>query len=149
MMDPVMKDVLIPVSAEVAFKRFTDDLRSWWPMATHSVSGENCKDVRFDFRSEADGEPQSRILVEEDAEGTIHTWGIVGHWDPPRGFIMSWHPGRGPEEAQEIEVSFEPEAEGTRVRLVHRGWEALGERAAEVRERYDDGWIRVLQLLAG
>jgi len=149
MMDAVVKEVWIPVSAEVAFKRFTHEIRSWWPMATHSVSLENCRDVRFESLPGTDSEGEPRILVEEDAEGTIHTWGTVDRWEPPRRFIMSWHPSRGPEEAQEIEMSFESEAEGTRVRLVHRGWEALGERATEVRGRYDDGWIGVLQLFVG
>ena len=38
MIDPVEKEVWVPVQPEVAFRRFTEELRTWWPMATHSVS---------------------------------------------------------------------------------------------------------------
>ena len=37
-----------------------------------------------------------------------------------------------------------PEAEGTRLTLVHTGWEALGDAAAEARQGYDGGWAGVL-----
>jgi hypothetical protein len=33
---------------------------------------------------------------------------------------------------------------GTRVDLEHRGWEKLGERAAEARQGYSQGWESVL-----
>ena len=36
----------------------------------------------------------------------------------------------------------------TRVRLVHRGWEALGERAARARADYEGGWVTVLEKYA-
>jgi hypothetical protein len=41
-------------------------------------------------------------------------------------------------------VRFSAEGSGTRVELVHTGWERLGERAGEVRARYDTGWEPVL-----
>ncbi len=41
------------------------------------------------------------------------------------------HRGRDP---------FEPDGDGTTVRLEHRGWDELGDRAAEAREGHDGGW---------
>lgn len=149
MIDPVVKEILVPVTPDQAFKRFTEQLRSWWPMATHSVSRERCRDVRFEATAqEGDGAGVTR-LVEEDLEGNVHVWGTVKAWDPPEEFTMTWHPGRGPEEAQEIKVSFHSHGDGTRVRLMHRGWEVLGQKAPEVRGRYDEGWMHVLELFAG
>jgi hypothetical protein len=41
-------------------------------------------------------------------------------------------------------VTFTADGTGTRVDLEHRGWERLGEVAAEAREEYTQGWPRVL-----
>jgi hypothetical protein len=45
-------------------------------------------------------------------------------------------------------VRFVPDGDGSRVELEHRGWERLGEAAAEAREGYDTGWDTVLGLYA-
>lgn len=58
--------------------------------------------------------------------------------------VFSWLPGRDASTAQEVELSFTDNGFGTRVELEHRGWEMLGERAAEVREGYNTGWVPVL-----
>ena len=39
---------------------------------------------------------------------------------------MTWHPGRDEKTAQELSVRFVPEAGGTRVAVVHTGWERVG-----------------------
>ena len=57
---------------------------------------------------------------------------------------MTWHPGRNPDAAQELEVRFVVEPDGTRVELEHRGWQQLGSEAKDARERYDSGWTLVL-----
>ena len=55
---------------------------------------------------------------------------------------LPWRPETaGP---TEFEVTFTPEGEGTRVELEHRNWEAAGDGAAEMRDRYDGGWDIVL-----
>jgi hypothetical protein len=41
-----------------------------------------------------------------------------------------------------------PEGDGTRVELVHSGWEAYGDDAAASRASYDTGWDIVLGKLA-
>ena len=58
---------------------------------------------------------------------------------------MTWHPGREPDTAQEVEVSFTAVPDGTRVDLEHRGWEKRGTAATESREGYRDGWRVVLE----
>jgi hypothetical protein len=62
---------------------------------------------------------------------------------------FSWHPGRDPDTAQEVEVRFEPAEGGTRVELIHRGWEVLGPEAEQLREDYEGGWERVLKHYVG
>lgn len=126
----VERSVEVPADAETAFTLFTDRIADWWPMATHSVHGDGGT-VGFE---------KGRLV--ERHEGRTECWGEVRRWDPPHGFALTWHPGRGAEEATEVEVSFTEEEEGrTRVRLVHSGWDR---RDAAARESYATGWVAVL-----
>ena len=67
-------------------------------------------------------------------------------WEPPTRFVMSWHPGRDEEGAQRLEVTFHAEGDGTRLEIVHSGWEKLGdeERIDAALAGYDEGWDMVL-----
>jgi hypothetical protein len=71
---------------------------------------------------------------------TAAIWGTVIAWEPARRVAFTWHPGREPESAQEVEVRFVTTEAGTRVELEHRGWERLGETARATRDSYDQGW---------
>jgi uncharacterized protein YndB with AHSA1/START domain len=119
-----------------AFRRFTRELDRWWPRHTHSVAGERCEEVVFE---EGVG---GRIY--ERAGDQTREWGRVVEWEPPRRVVFTWHPGREPTTAQEVEVTFETVPTGTRVRLIHSGWETLGRAALETRARYEGGWATVL-----
>ena len=127
---PLVREVLVRTDQETAFALFTDRIGSWWPLATHGVFGEHATLAFEDGR-----------LVER-ASGSATTWGEVLEWDPPHGFRMTWHPGRGPEEATEVAVSFTPETDLVRVRLVHTGWERRAD--AGIRASYETGWVLVL-----
>ena len=138
-MDPLVKEVRVRASAEEAFRRFTAEIGSWWPTATHSVSEESCLDVRFE--AEVGG-----ALLEEATDGTTHVWGTVLTWTPPSRVTFTWHPGRPANSRHVVDVTFESEGDETRLELVHSGWEHLGEAAAEMRTGYDQGWEGVLGL---
>lgn len=134
---PVVRTVDVRWPREEAFERFTAGIAGWWPLRSHSVGQARARTVCFE------GEVGGRIYeVEEDGE--THTWGTVLSWDPPSGVRFTWHPGRDPETAQEVEVRFETKASGTRLVLTHSGWESLGDRAAKARFGYNLGWIPVL-----
>ena len=126
----VERSVEVPTDPATAFTLFTDRIADWWPMVTHSVHGEGGTVGFEDDR-----------LVEHHGERT-ECWGEVLHWDPPEGFAVTWHPGRGEDEATEVAVSFTEEEPGrTQVRLVHTGWERRDE---ATRESYETGWAAVL-----
>jgi hypothetical protein len=58
---------------------------------------------------------------------------------------MSWTQVGWPEGvATDIEVTFEPVDQGTRVRLEHKGFERVGPEAASFRDGYSLGWTEVL-----
>ncbi|MGD2070707.1 MAG: SRPBCC domain-containing protein [Gemmatimonadota bacterium] len=134
---PVRSEVVVSKPPDRAFRRFTAEIGTWWPAHTHSVSGEACRDVVMEGRV-------GGRLFEIDGEGREEPWGEVTVWEPPSRVAFTWHPGRSPTTAQRVDVSFEPEEGGTRVVLVHSGWEALGEGATDMRDQYVPGWENVL-----
>jgi hypothetical protein len=131
------KTVTVELAVEEAFRLYTEGIATWWPLGTHSVAQEDAAAVVF--------EPgKGGRLYERTKSGEEHVWGTVLVWDLPSRLVHTWHPGREPDSAQQIEISFDQESAGTRVELVHTGWEKLGDRAAKVFENYDSGWDYVL-----
>jgi uncharacterized protein YndB with AHSA1/START domain len=133
----IRKSVEVGVPIETAFRVFTEQAGSWWPLETKSVGQEEAVDLIFE--PEVDGRVYERLR-----NGDEHEWGRILAWEPPRLLALSWHPGRDPETAQEVEIRFSTTDGGTRVELEHRGWERLVATADEIPEHYDSGWEEVL-----
>ena len=133
----IRKAVTVNRPAEEAFRIFTGELAEWWPYVTHSVEKDDVDTVVLECR------PGGRFY-ERAKDGTEHMWGTILTWDPPSGFMCSWHPGRSEETAQQLEITFTQVPDGTRVELVHTGWAALGDRMIEAVASYGDGWEKVL-----
>jgi hypothetical protein len=76
-------------------------------------------------------------------------WGTVLEWNPPGQVAFTWHPGKPASTAQRVELRFIQQGSGTRVELVHSGWEALGPLAKAAHRGYPLGWMYVLRLYAG
>jgi uncharacterized protein YndB with AHSA1/START domain len=134
---PVEKTFQVRLPVERAFRLFTQEIHTWWPLESHSVGGDQAHTCVFE--SEAGGR-----IYEIQRDGTESEWGRVLAWEPPHRVTFTWHPGRQASTAQEVEVTFEETPGGTSVRLTHRGWETLGEKAQETRRGYDTGWDKVL-----
>jgi len=133
---PVVKTVTVRCPPATAFKRFTEDLTAWWPLATHHIGDDPQTCV-------IEGRVGGR-LYERSGAGAECVWGRIEQWDPPRRLVFTWEVKRAPGETlQRVAVTFTPAAGGTHVELVHSGWEALGEAALTKRDSYDKGWGRV------
>ncbi|HEY7471082.1 MAG TPA: SRPBCC family protein [Gemmatimonadota bacterium] len=139
---PVRKSITVPWTPEAAFRRFTAGIAEWWPLATHGVSESAEAGVAIE------GRVGGRI-VETGPDGAEHVWGTVTAWEPPRRVAFTWHPGRPADMRQDVSVAFHAADGGTRVELVHTGWEHLGEKAAKMRAGYNSGWDFVLGRYAG
>jgi hypothetical protein len=133
----VRKSVLVRCTPEHAFHVYTERMSEWYPIEGHSI---------FD-------DPQSTVVWEGHVGGQVYelsskgekgVWGTIIVWDPPRELAMTWHPARGEETAQELNVRFTPEGEGTRVEVVHTGWERVGPDFRERMAGYNEGWGSVL-----
>jgi len=136
-LEPVRKALKVNLSAEAAFRLFTEGLNKWWPLVTHSVGEENAENCFFE------GRVGGRIY-EVMKDGKQADWGKVLVWEPYDKVSFTWHPGRTSDTAQEVTVTFSESSGGTLVELVHTGWETLGEKAATARNGYVTGWDFVL-----
>jgi uncharacterized protein YndB with AHSA1/START domain len=137
---PIVRSVLVACSQEHAFRVFTEDIGSWWPLDQYSIGDDKAETVTIEPRV------GGRILETiRDADPAL--WGTLLAWEPFDRLVIEWrvNPENPP---TEVEVRFTPEDGATRVELEHRCWERFGERAAEAREGYQAGWQELLALYA-
>ncbi|MGH8959258.1 MAG: SRPBCC domain-containing protein [Acidimicrobiia bacterium] len=139
-LEPVRKTVTVNTSIEHAFTVFTERVGEWWPVKSHSVHEEGAISAGMETR-------EGGAIFEVWQEGR-EVWGEITTWDPPHRLVFTWHPGLELAETTEVEVRFASRGNLTVVELEHRGWEVRGERAAEVRDGYDTGWIKILDRFA-
>lgn len=137
--EAVRKTVTVSCAVEEAFRVFTSGAMSWWPVAAHSIAGEEVERIVFD-------EHEGGRVYEVSSAGEQAHWATVITWEPPERLVLAWNVLERDEVATEVEVRFLPDGDGTRVELEHRGWEALTEDAETKRTNYDRGWDRVLGL---
>jgi len=135
--EPIMVTVDLQLAPAEAYRRFVDEFAAWWPVLTHSLSRDPATRCRL--------EPVAcGRLYETAPDGSEHLWGRVEQAEPGSRVCFTWHPGREPESAQRVTVSFAATSQGCRVTLVHGGWAALGEIAPLLRAQYVPGWQQVL-----
>lgn len=134
---PVRKSVTVKAGQETAFYRFTREIGTWWPLASHSIGGKDAEGVAIE-------EKVGGRIVERVRGGRECVWGTITAWEPPRRVAFTWHPGHDPAQAQDVEVRFTPAGLATRVDLEHVGFERLGAQAKLARRAYPMGWSYVL-----
>ena len=135
---PVIKTVTVRCAPEKAFRHFTEGMGAWWPIAGFHVAPdpETCA-----FEPRLGGR-----LFERGKNGVETPWGRVLVWEPPHRLAFSWEVScSDPVEKARVDVSFTRVAAGTEVKLVHTGWEHMGEAGARLRENFDKGWVTVFE----
>lgn len=135
--EAVRKSITVDCPVEEAFRVFTADAMSWWPVPTHSIHESNVREIVFDGREGGE-------IYEVSASGETGHWATVLTWEPPRRLVLAWNVMRSDPVPTEVEIRFSPDGDGTRIELEHRGWEALGETGVPKRASYDTGWDYVL-----
>ena len=134
---PIVKSLTVALPVEAAFRLFTAEASSWWPLASNSVPRDDAVDCVLE------GRPGGRFY-EVDRSGGQAEWGRVLAWEPPTRLVMSWYPGRTPADATEVEVTFQAEGSSTRLTLTHRGWEQSPPATRANYSGYVTGWDFVL-----
>ena len=126
---PVRRSVFVQAPPERAFEVFTEGFAGWWP-ASHSVleGGQEAAIIET---------AEGGRWYERGPGGEECDWGRVLAFEPPRRLVLSWlldekfDPDPDESKASEVEVTFTPEGDGTRVELVHSGFERRGGEAGE------------------
>lgn len=136
-LEPVRKQLSVDCDVETAFRTFTDDIATWWPVETHSITDRPEGVV---FEQSAGGR-----VYEQARDGRECDWARILVYEPPTRVVLEWkvNPAAPP---TEVEVRFSSDGEGTRVELEHRGWERYPSGGSEERASYDSGWPGVLDL---
>jgi uncharacterized protein YndB with AHSA1/START domain len=134
--EPLELEFTVACSPEHAFDVWVKRTSLWWP-SSHSVSGEAGLAVTFEPRV-------GGRVFERTADGQEHDWGEVLVYEEPRRLAYLWHLRQDRADATEVEITFAPHDEGTAVHIVHRGWDRLGARGPELRDRNREGWAGLL-----
>ena len=132
----VRKSATVDCAVEEAFRIFTAEATSWWPVGSHSLYGDTVKDVVFE-------EHEGGEVYELTASGEKGHWATVLAWEPPHRLVLAWEVSPSVI-GTEVEIRFLPEEDGTRVELEHGGWEHVAAEAPAKRDDYADGWDFVL-----
>jgi uncharacterized protein YndB with AHSA1/START domain len=147
MIDAIHASVVVGCAPEDAFRVFTEEMGTWWPVQVHSMAVDEF-DGRVKVESVVVEEREGGRIYEVMSDGAEGTWATIVKWDPPHRLILAWKPNLSDNPPTEVEVTFSPDDGGTRVDLEHRGWERLGALAEEARSGYGEGWTGVLTLFA-
>ncbi len=133
-MEPLIVEFDVRAAPSHAFDVWTRRCQLWWPR-DHTVSGDPAS---ITFEPWAGGR-----IFERARTGEEHDWGQVLDWGPPTRVRYLWHLFFDRSEATEIELTFTPVDDGTRVRLEQRGWERLGDAGPPRRTRTGQVWTEL------
>jgi uncharacterized protein YndB with AHSA1/START domain len=144
----VRKVVTVRAPPSVAWRVFTGQMGSWWPLAHYKIGKTNAVDAII--------EPSvGGRWFERGEDGSTCNWGSVLAWDPPSRLVLSWDITADwqydPDLKTEIEIRFIAEGkDATRVELEHRKLDRYGARAAEMRRIFntEGDWGRLLAMFA-
>jgi uncharacterized protein YndB with AHSA1/START domain len=135
--EAVRKTVTVDCVVEEAFRVFTTDATSWWPVDSHSIHGSNVREIVFEGREGGE-------VYELTTDGEKGHWATIVAWEPPSRLVLAWNIMEREALPTEVEVRFIPEGAGARVELEHRGWEQVAKDPSSRRNDYDAGWGKVL-----
>ncbi len=110
---PIVQSVTVPVPPDRAFAMFTGSMGRWWqPGKTIGKQPH----VAIVIEPRAGGR-----WFEQDADGNQTDWGHVLAWEPPGLVLLAWQLNASfdydPELVTEVEITFSPAGDSTRVTL--------------------------------
>jgi uncharacterized protein YndB with AHSA1/START domain len=144
----VRKSMNVAAPPAVAWRVFTEQMGTWWPLAVYKIGKANAVDAIIEPRV-------GGRWSERGEDGSTCDWGSVLLWEPPSRLILSWDINADwqydPGLKTEIEVRFIASGkDATRVELEHRKLDRYGARRDEMRRIFDTegDWGRLLAAFA-
>jgi len=120
MTDAVIVSLRVRADQGRAFRAFTQDIGLWWRRNPLFAATPRADGV-LKFEPGPDGR-----LLEVTPGGAAFEIGRVRIWAPPERLTFTWRAATfAPDMESEVEVTFEPFGDETRVTVAHRGWLAV------------------------
>lgn len=142
----VRKVVSVEAPVEVAWRVFTEQMGSWWPLSQYKIGKTDAVDAVVEPRL-------GGRWYERGKDGSTCDWGSVLAWEPTSRLVLSWDITADwqydPDLKTEIEIRFIAQGPGaTRVELEHRRLDRYGARRDEMRRIFDTGgdWGKLLEM---
>jgi uncharacterized protein YndB with AHSA1/START domain len=135
----MIKSVLLPLSPAAAFALFTESIGEWWP-ADRRHTGDSQSEIFL---------LESGRFFERARDGNEVELGLVRSWLPPSRIVFDFFVATGTERPTEVEISFAPEAVGTRVTVHHRPKPESEDLWDQRAPGYGRSWDLVLAALRG
>lgn len=128
--------VTVAVTPSRAFEIFTAEINLWWRRGPRFRNAPGDRGVIavepgvggrvFESFSATVGEPGSVAMSGFLAADYVVELGRVKIWNPPSRLVLEWRNiNFAPAEKTEVEVQFMPCPSGTRITVIHRGWNQL------------------------
>jgi uncharacterized protein YndB with AHSA1/START domain len=144
----VRKVLTVQAPQAVAWRVFTEQMGSWWPLAHYKIGKAKPVDAILEPRV-------GGRWYERGDDGSTCDWGTVLSWEPTSRLVLTWDISadwqHDPNLKTEIEIRFIPEGESaTRVELEHRRLDRYGARRDEMHAIFDKtgDWGRILGMFA-
>ena len=145
MIDDIVRNITVPLSAESAFRNFVDHLNEWWP-AEYTWSQSQLQKITIEAKVNG-------LCTELGPHGFRCDWGRIVAFEPNRSLSFLWQissqrvPEPNPDRASLVSVVFSSTNDTTRVRFGHSGFEKHGEGGQAYREAMasDEGWNYILE----
>lgn len=131
----IQQSVEVRTDPGTAFKLWTEGINQWWKRGTRYWNdGKRAVGLRFEPRVGG-----RFVEVYEPSTGEGLEIGRIRVWEPGKRLVYSWREADWkPGEVTEVEVLFEPTPSGTRVTVIHSGWDKVSE-GMRLRDGYGYG----------
>ena len=143
-MKTVERSIRVEASPQVAFKIYVEEIDQWWPWQgaefRYTFAGPDREPDQILFEAQEGGR-----FYEVFADGTSYDIGNIVAYEPPGRLVYTWQAPDW-EGRTTIELTFEPDGDGTLVTLRHWGFEEAG--VPELADGYGIGHSEVMGIYA-
>ncbi len=135
----VEKTIVIAAKPDRVWRAWTSEIARWWTKP-YFIDAERAAGLVI--------EPQigGRFMEKWGDGGAGYLLGHVVEWLPPNRLAFTWTEKDWVGASTVVKVQFEPDGQGTRVTLVHEGFDRVPDGEGQ-RSGYDAGWGDLLSKL--
>lgn len=120
MTSKILVAMRVRAAPQRAFEAFTREIAHWWrPNGLFQFTPRSPGVVSFE--TGANGR-----LIETLPNGKVFEIGKIRVWEPPARLVVGWRQATfQPGQDTEVEITFEPVGEETRITVIHSGWDSV------------------------